>query len=171
MGKKSTDEPHTLEPWQLEDAARLRAIFEAKKAGARDRGERFTQALFAEKTGLASPNMVWQYLSAYRPLNIQSAAEFAKGLGVSVRDFSPTLAAQIDQVSDGARPAPEVSGPIAVPQRKMRLQWVDDWESELLSHARATDDDGRFAIMSIAEAQPQSSFNGLAAYEPQNRGG
>jgi hypothetical protein len=38
--------------------------------------------------------MVWQYLNGHRPLNLQAAVKFAKGLGVQLHDFSPRLAAQ-----------------------------------------------------------------------------
>ena len=164
MRTKTEDEPRTLEGWQLDDAARLRALFDKKKAHSKAIGERFTQATFAENTGIASPNMVWQFLSAHRPLNIQAAAEFAKGLGVAVHEFSPTLATQIDQVAEVKRPATnEAKEPTKAPSRK--LQYVDDWEAELLSHCRATNDQGRETIMESAEEVPHVLLDELAAHQ------
>ena len=39
--------------------------------------------------------MVSQYINAKRPIGLQAAIKFARGLGVSVGDISPTLAAQL----------------------------------------------------------------------------
>lgn len=60
-------------------------------------GERSTvsQAKFGKEHGLGTAGMVWQYLNGHRPLNLQAAVKFAKGLGVRIQDFSPRLAAQV----------------------------------------------------------------------------
>lgn len=63
---------------------RLRKLFE-QRAG-------MSQLDFAEKFGLGTQGMVWQYLSGYRPLNIEAAAKFAKGLNCRIDDFSPEMA-------------------------------------------------------------------------------
>jgi transcriptional regulator with XRE-family HTH domain len=62
---------------------RLRKLFE-ERAG-------MSQLEFAEKHGLGTQGMVWQYLSGYRPLNFEAAAKFAKGLGCTIRDISPEM--------------------------------------------------------------------------------
>lgn len=54
-----------------------------------------------------------------------------------------------------------------VPERARRLQWVDDEEAALLSHYRATDDQGRFTIMTTAEEVPHNSFDELANHQPK----
>lgn len=53
-------------------------------------------------------------------------------------------------------------------ERKRRLQWVDDEEADLLSHYRATDDQGRFTIMATAEDVPKTSFDELANHKPKD---
>jgi transcriptional regulator with XRE-family HTH domain len=62
---------------------RLRKLFE-ERAG-------MSQLEFAEKHGLGTQGMVWQYLSGYRPLNYEAAAKFAKGLGCTIKDISPEM--------------------------------------------------------------------------------
>ncbi len=163
MGNKTTEGPSELADWQLEDAQKLRSIFERKKQEARDRKERFTQSTFAEQNNLSSANMVWQYLSAHRPLNMQAAASFARGLGVRVEEFSPVLAAQIAKLAPKLEP---VHVEATVPRRM--LQWVDEDEAELLTHFRATDDQGRATIMVAAEEVPHLSFDELAAHQAKH---
>lgn len=85
MVKKSTG----LEQWQVEDAARLKRLFEAREP-------KISQMKFGEDYGIGSQGMVWQYLSAARPLNIDAATKFALGLGVSIDDFSVEIAGQIE---------------------------------------------------------------------------
>lgn len=63
---------------------RLRELFN-KRAG-------MSQQEFAERFGLGTQGMVWQYLSGYRPLNYEAAAKFAKGLNCRIDDFSPEMA-------------------------------------------------------------------------------
>jgi transcriptional regulator with XRE-family HTH domain len=92
MTKKTTTRKNPLEQWQTEDAARLKALFVAKKEEMKIANVPFTQDTFAESSGISSGNMVWQYLSGHRPLNIAAAALFAQGLATSIGEFSPTLA-------------------------------------------------------------------------------
>lgn len=63
---------------------RLRELFD-QRAG-------MSQLEFAERFGLGTQGMVWQYLSGYRPLNYEAAAKFAKGLNCRIDDFSPEMA-------------------------------------------------------------------------------
>jgi transcriptional regulator with XRE-family HTH domain len=51
-----------------------------------------SQQDFAERYGLGSQGMVWQYLAGYRPMNYEAAAKFARGLGCRIDDFSPEMA-------------------------------------------------------------------------------
>lgn len=87
MGKNVS----TIEPWQQQDAARLDALFDAHA--------KISQTEFGERYEIGSQGMVWQYLSGRRALNIKAAAAFARGLGVNIDDFSPTLAEQIARAS------------------------------------------------------------------------
>lgn len=53
------------------------------------------------------------------------------------------------------------------PAGRRRLQWVDDYEADLLTHARATDDVGRATLMANAEELPQVLFDELAGHKPK----
>ncbi|CAG2126853.1 hypothetical protein LMG31506_00205 [Cupriavidus yeoncheonensis] len=82
----------TLETWQVEDAERLKGLYEQRKG-------KMSQEEFGNRFEIGSQAMVWQYLNARRPLNIRAASGFARGLGVEVDAFSPRLAAEIRRAS------------------------------------------------------------------------
>lgn len=82
-----------LLPWQIEDAARLRAFFE-------NREPKISQMKFGGMYEIGSQGMVWQYVNGHRPLNFKAAAAFARGLNVKIEDFSPTLAREISNVAN-----------------------------------------------------------------------
>jgi hypothetical protein len=73
-----------LEPWQVEDAARLKALFESRT--------KLSQDAFGAKYGIGSQGLVSQYLIGHIPLNVLTAARFAIGLGCGLEEISPTLA-------------------------------------------------------------------------------
>lgn len=75
-----------IEPVHIEEAANLRRLFENREA------PRLTQAAFGEKFEIGSQAVVWQYLNARIPLNMEKAVRFAKGLGCDIAEFSPRLA-------------------------------------------------------------------------------
>lgn len=77
----------TLEKWQIDDASRLKELFDSKA--------QFSQEEFGRRFEVGTQGMVWQYLNARRALNIKAASAFAKGLGVTVDSFSPRLADEI----------------------------------------------------------------------------
>lgn len=87
----------TLEKWQIEDAGRLKHLFESKA--------QYSQDEFGRRFEIGTQGMVWQYLNGRRALNIKAASAFAKGLGISVDEFSPRLADEIrlaaSHVADG----------------------------------------------------------------------
>lgn len=83
-------ETKSLEPWQLEDAARLKELFAAREP-------KISQAEFGATYSLGSQAMVWQYLSGHRALNLKAALNFARGLQVPVRSISPTMDSQLVQ--------------------------------------------------------------------------
>ncbi|RTD94144.1 XRE family transcriptional regulator [Variovorax atrisoli] len=84
------DDTNTLEGWQREDAARLLALYKAYRAAGG-----LKQDDFAAKYGLRSQANLGHYLHGRRPLNIEQATNFARGLNVPIGEFSPTIAAQI----------------------------------------------------------------------------
>lgn len=75
----------------IEDAARLKEIFEKRKKEAKSKGVKFTQESFGANYGWTQ-GAVGQYLNAVIPLNLSAALKFAEGLNVNLEDISPTLA-------------------------------------------------------------------------------
>lgn len=69
------------------ESAELKRLFKEKSP--------YSQREFADKYNLGTPGNVWQYLNGKRALNVKIASAFAKGLGISVSDFSPRLAKEI----------------------------------------------------------------------------
>lgn len=77
-----------IEP-NVTEATRLRDLF--------DRHATLSQAAFGREWGLGTGSMVYQYLSARRPLNLRAAVRFAAGLGVELSAISPRLAAELQE--------------------------------------------------------------------------
>lgn len=94
-------EPKALEDWQMEDARRLKALFDAREP-------KISQAEFGAQFDIGSQGMVWQYVAARRPLNIKAVTAFARGLGVTVEEISPKIATEIasaaSHISSAASP-------------------------------------------------------------------
>lgn len=129
MVKKVT----AIEAWQADDAARLKALFEAREP-------KISQAQFGEDFDIGTQGMVWQYMSGTRPLNIDSAMKFARGLGVTIDKFSPTIADQIaDAFGLSGRAAGKVASVASVAAETVA-------EMRLLTVYRLTDGDGRGAV-------------------------
>ena len=61
------------------------------------------QAVFAATYGLGTGSMVYQYTTDRRPLNLDIATKFARGLGVPIESFSPRLAALALKARDASR--------------------------------------------------------------------
>ncbi len=85
-----------LTPAQVADSQRLKAIYEAKK---KELG--ITQQSIADALDI-SQGAVGHYLNGRNALNTSVASVFARVLGVSVSDFSPTLAKDISDMSSVA---------------------------------------------------------------------
>ena len=70
-------------------AERLRLLYEQRVPS------EMSQAEFGKTYGIGTQGMVWQYLSGHRPLNLDAAAKFAKGLRCTIADISPELARHV----------------------------------------------------------------------------
>ena len=127
-----------IEGWQAEDAARLKALFEAREP-------KITQAKFGEDFQIGSQGMVWQYISGIRPLSIDSAMKFARGLDVTIEKFSPEIASQI---AEAYRLSGHASAQVAS-VTSVAAETVG--EMRLLTVYRLTDDDGRRAVDALVE--------------------
>lgn len=82
------------------EAEKLNAIFKRRK-----QEFNFSQQSFATDNGLSSQQVVWQYLNAVIPLNLQAAVRFARGLFCAVSDFSPRIAQEIESLGLAVRPS------------------------------------------------------------------
>ena len=71
------------------DAERLRKLYEHRVP------EGMSQEQFGKQFGVGNQSMVSQYLSGHRPLNLDAAAKFAKGLRCTIADISPGLATHV----------------------------------------------------------------------------
>jgi transcriptional regulator with XRE-family HTH domain len=76
---------------QLEDAARLKKIFESRKAEDRS----LTQESLAALCGWKTQSAVTQYLNGVVPLNLDALIKFSLALNASITEISPTLSQRI----------------------------------------------------------------------------
>lgn len=79
-----------MSPENVEEARRLRAIWDSKKHE--------SQAIFGERYNIGNQSSVGQFLNGAVPLSLKAALGFARGLGCLVDDFSPRLAADRDRL-------------------------------------------------------------------------
>lgn len=80
-----------LTPEQLEDAARLRALFKAWQRERKDAGQPSSQIHAGHELGFGQ-SALSQYLRGDIPLNIPAAVKFSKLLGKKMEEFAPGLA-------------------------------------------------------------------------------
>lgn len=141
MDKKAS-KPKQLEPWQAEDAARLKALFDGP-------ANELSQLKFGAEFEIGSPGMVWQYISGHRPLNIRAAVAFAKGLKCKIEDFSPTIASEIAEAMIHARAIPQADD-----ANGTELHRLSKAEVHLVTRFRLTDDEGRTDLLDTADTLP-----------------
>lgn len=99
--KKPRKPRKPLEQWQLDDAAKLEKIFQRKKLISNGK---LTQLDFGATSEIGTQGAVWQYIRGRIPLNVTACYKFARSLGCYICEFSPTLADQILQYAELARP-------------------------------------------------------------------
>lgn len=80
-----------------------------------------TRKDFAKRMGLSSAAMVYQHLEGVRPLSLVAAAKFAAGIGCRIRDFSPRLDGELDQVLRLQPPAARAFAPAGVTPLEQHL--------------------------------------------------
>lgn len=112
-----------LEHWQVEDAKRLKDLF--------DQNAKTNQTEFAIRQGIGTQGMLWQYMNARRPLNLAVVASCAEGLGVSIDDISPTLAAQVREIRS------KLKGEAKWPFRSVDEMKVSQMDGQQLAHLEA----------------------------------
>lgn len=84
-----------LVPWQIEDAARLKSLYDAWKKSAA--GRNWSQEKIGADFGIGAQAVVWQILNARIPLNGRTLLGFCRALSVKPEEISPTLAEQLTQ--------------------------------------------------------------------------
>ncbi|WP_312272260.1 LexA family transcriptional regulator [Pseudomonas sp.] len=92
---KTASRKRVLTPEEQAECARLKAIYQAKK---KELG--LTQEHLAEVLGGINQSAVSHYLNGVNALNKDVAATFAQVLHVSVSDFSPRLAGEIEKLTE-----------------------------------------------------------------------
>lgn len=98
-------EPHIV----AAESASLLAIWNAFSERMKAAGTPVSQAEFGAEHDLGSQGMVWQYLNGTKPLGLDAAEKFARGLGCKITDFSPRLAARVmsaAEIADGHKAVP-----------------------------------------------------------------
>ena len=103
-----------IEPIHLEEAAKLRAIYERVNSGQK----KLSQLAFGQQFDIGTQGMVWQSLNGKSALNIDAALKFARGLQCEVADFSPRLAASLTSSPASPQLVHEIREPDARP-------WID----------------------------------------------
>ncbi|CAN7581634.1 LexA family transcriptional regulator [Variovorax paradoxus] len=174
------DNTNSLESWQREDAARLLALYKAYRAAGG-----LKQDDFAAKYGLRSQANLGHYLHGRRPLNIEQATNFARGLGVSIGQFSPTIAAQIAgaaQAIDRHHTAGDESEFVPVQRLAVRVSAgpgaaavMEEVEGSLqfrrgfLSSCGATQDSARIVLVTGTSMEPTIVDGAVLLVNTRNR--
>lgn len=81
-----------------QESAKLKALYNRTP-------HKLTQAAFGETYDIGNQGAVWQCLNGKgMPISLKAAQGFARGLNCQVSDFSPRLAAEIEQISKSRTP-------------------------------------------------------------------
>lgn len=82
-----------MEAWQIDDAQRLRTLWENHKEATG-----ISQTEFGAEAGIGTQGMVHQYVNGVTPLNLSAVGKFAKAFRVRIDDISPILADQVREL-------------------------------------------------------------------------
>jgi phage repressor protein C with HTH and peptisase S24 domain len=117
---------------QIQDAERLKRIFDAYMRARSQAGEPESQAAFAARARIGSQSLLWQYLNGRIPLNIVAASKFAHAMNVNVDDFSPTIGAELpklvgklEQISKDLESGELVSSDFPFPFETLSIRRLD----------------------------------------------
>ena len=95
----TTSKKKPLTPEQVDDAARLKDLWERWQDAKESLGSRrVSQETFGRDNAIGGQAAVWQYLNGTTALNLSAALAFARGMGCEVSDFSPALAERLKGV-------------------------------------------------------------------------
>ena len=100
---------------ELADAARLAAIFDARRKQAADSKRKLTQESVALSCGWAGQSAFGQYVRGYVPLNLDALLKLSRALNFSPEEVSPSLAATLPAVANSQQTVHLDSNSIAPP--------------------------------------------------------
>lgn len=145
-----------LSEWQLQDSARLKSLFQAK------RGQlNLTQEKLAAELGDGvTQGAVSHFMNGRTALSVNAAVVFAKALEVPVSDISPTLAAQIGKMAASLpdmRPSHRDTDDIRVSPRSFDLNDEPGYTGVLQLTARGSTGDG--------DDNPHVEIRGVMAFK------
>lgn len=134
--KKPTRTP--LSEVQLEDAARLRAIYQRRVKESKDRGDKppLNQTEVGERCEWKSPqSMVSQYLNGHAALNLDALVKLAKVLDFEPAEVSPSLASGIFRLpAPGASLPTDAQAQRSVPQSPFPAGWDPEAAEDKYAH-------------------------------------
>lgn len=145
-----------LSDWQLQDSARLKSLFQAKRGDLKLTQEK----LAAELGDGVTQGAVSHFMNGRTALSVNAAVVFAKALQVPVSDISPTLAAQIEKMAASlpdTRPSHRETDDERVPPRSFDLQNEPGYTGVLQLTARGSTGDG--------DDNPHVEIRGVMAFK------
>ncbi|KDN98934.1 LexA family transcriptional regulator [Pseudomonas donghuensis] len=98
-----------LTPEEVAESARLKAIYEQRKAAAKAAGRSLTQADVAEACGWSGQSAFSQYATGKVPLNVEALLKLAKALDFNASEVSSRLMSTVASVQPRERIQPSVS--------------------------------------------------------------
>ena len=123
-----------LTPEELAESARLKAIYENRKAAAKARGSSLTQADVAEQCGWSGQSAFSQYATGKIPLNLDALLVLSRVLDFAVEEVSPRLAKELAAAGiESFRTNRTASGSNV----QMALQHRDSYEYPIISWVMA----------------------------------
>lgn len=135
---------------QSADARRLKNIFLQWQANRKEHGEPASQLDVADMLGF-NQSATSQYLNGRIPLNVEAAAKFARMLGCSIADFSPSLATSAVEIGRaGMLQNDSYTGNDLSPE-----------ERELLSLCRSIGEDDRHVLVDVARSLARRLRSGV----------
>lgn len=139
-----------LTPPQLEDAARLKKIFEKWQAQRKESKVAASQEAATDALALDfNQSSISQYVNGGIPLNQKAAVKFARGLGCTIAEFSPSIAAEIIEAMSHVGKIPGVG---SVDDSTLHL--LRPVEVHIVTRFRLTDSAGQTDILDMVNTVP-----------------
>jgi transcriptional regulator with XRE-family HTH domain len=128
---------------QLEDAKRLRAVFELRK----NEDPSLSQERLAHACGWKTQGSVNQYMHGKIPLNLNAVQKFAEVLQVSIEDISPDLSRQIASLAKSLPKSVGTADLVAIGKgiAQEQVSYPDEIQ-EVIDLMLKTDDRGRLKM-------------------------